>query len=360
MSEKRKRILFQISFVFFSMLIIEVVLRAIGYKPGDMKPKWLNFHQVDSLYVINNFYTDPDGILLADSLDWAKNGIHINEGGFRSPNFSKLDSTKKKILFIGDSFTWGMSAEPLAGNCFVDLIRNETNYEVINLGIPVADPVQYEMLAQKYISALKPDYVFVIFFMGNDLMKEDRKVIPGSPFYYYSNAGALLADMDGHHFKSAQEAYNYFLNEKYYLHQPKNILEKIVAKSSLLSRLYSVRYQIQEKLEYEHVVKDTRITKKYLWQIKEIARENQVPLKFVLIPEIKEAEWPLTKYTEKYKDILADTILKKDWLLTKNSKVNYNDYPDGHLNNLGHRLYANLIESFLDSGSVSKTLPLRR
>ncbi len=347
MTEKRKRIAFQIFFVTVSFIAIEVALRSMGYQPGDIKPNWLNFHPVDSLYVINDYYTNSEGILVTDSNYWAKENVHVNEAGFRSPDFAGLDSTKKKILFIGDSFTWGMSASPVTGHCFTDLVRNETPYEIINTGIPAADPVQYEALAQKYIPELKPDYVLVMFFTGNDLMKEDRKINPDEPFYYYTNAGAILADMDGIHFKTAQAAYNYFVNEKYYLHQPKNIFEKVVAQSAVLSRLYSVRFRIKEKLAYERLIKDTGITKKYLRQIKEVAAQHNVPLKFVVIPEIKEAEISVEKYRQKYIDLLGDSILKDDWLIPQNNKSNFNDYPDAHLNNNGHRFYADYLKAFL-------------
>ncbi len=354
MSSTRKILLFQFLFVALALVSIEIALRFIGYQPGDMKPNWLNFHPVDSLYVVHDYYTNNEGLLVADSLHWAQQNIHINEDGFRSPDLSKLDSAKKKILFIGDSFTWGMSASPVTDNCFVDLVRNETDFEVINTGIPAADPVQYTLLAKKYIPQLKPDYVLVMFFTGNDIMKQYREVIPNEPFYYYTNAGAILADMDSLHFKTAQEAYNYFVSDKYYLHQPKNIFEKAVAKSSLLSRLYSVRFRIEEKLEYERMIKNTSITKKYLKQIKAIAAQNHVPCKLVLIPEIKEADMPVEKYLKKYSDLLGDTSLQNDWLVPQNSKTYFNDYPDAHLNNKGHRFYGDYLKDFLQNYFQSK------
>jgi lysophospholipase L1-like esterase len=354
MSERSKRMLFQFSFVLIALVIIEIVLRTKGYKPGDMKPNWLNFHPVDSLYVINEFYTNPEGLLLADSTTFAAQATYVNSDGFRSPDLAKIDTTKKKILFIGDSFTWGMSAKPIQDNCFADLLRNETNYEVVNLGIPAADPVQYAMLAEKYIPKIKPDYVLVMFFTGNDLMKEDRKVIPGSPYYYWSNAGALLADMDGKHFNSAQQAYNYIVNDKYYLRRSSNLFEKVIARSSLLSRLYSVRFRIKEKLEYENMLNDTRITKRYLNKIKAVAKQNHVPVKFVLIPEVKEADMPIEKYRQRYASLLDDSLLKSDWLLVQNSKTNFVDYPDAHLNNKGHRFYADFLEAFLKNAPELK------
>ncbi len=149
MNSTRKILLFQFSFIAVSLILIEFALRYMGYQPGDMKPNWLNFQPVDSLYVVHDYYTNSEGLLVADSLHWAQQNIHINEGGFRSPDFSKLDSTKKKILLIGDSFTWGMSASPVVDHCFADLVRNETDFEIINTGIPAADPVQYSLIAQK-------------------------------------------------------------------------------------------------------------------------------------------------------------------------------------------------------------------
>ena len=340
-----------IAFQFFLLLVllggVEIVMRCMGYAPGDMRPGWMNFHAVDSLVVINNFYVNDDGILIADSTFWRNGPVQINEEGFRTPAFSNLDTTKKKVVFIGDSFTWGLSAEPLNNHCFVDLLRNESDYEVINLGIPATDPPQYFTLAKKYLPRFKPDMTFIVFYMGNDLMAEDRKVNANDPIYFYTNAGAIMADIDGIHFKSAQAVYHYAMYERYFLRDPKNAFQWVVSKSALLSRIYSIRYRLAEKLKYEAVVKDSRITKKYLKQIQQVARQNNVPVKFLLIPEIKDANRGLDDYRKKFADILEDADLKNDWIIIPNSKSNFNDYPDGHLNNKGHRYYANQIETYL-------------
>lgn len=339
-------IAFQIFLLIGGLLVIEGVLRMKGYKPGDLAPNWLNFHPVDSIYDIHQFYTNSQGVLVADSNYWEAQKIHVNEEGFRSRDFNQIDTSKKKILFIGDSFTWGLSAKPL-DSCFVDLIRGVTNYEVINLGIPATDPPQYALLASEYILRFKPEMVFVIFFMGNDLMQEDRMIRPGEPFYYYTNAGAVQADIDGRHFKSAADAYKYLVNEKYFLLHPNNCLEWIISKSALLSRLYSIRFRIKEKMEFERSIKDSHITKKYLKAIKDIARENHVPFKFVLIPEIKEADMSSEKSLKRYADILQDNDLRDDWLIPANTAGNFTPYPDAHLNNGGHKKYADFLLRFL-------------
>jgi hypothetical protein len=319
-----------------------------------MKPNWLNFKPVDTLEIQTQFYTNNEGLFVADSVAQSKFGIKVNSEGFRSPCFCALDSNKKRVLLIGDSFTWGMSAQPVENNCYADILRNETAFEIINTGIPAADPVQYAAIAQKYIPTLKPDYVLVIFFMGNDLMMYDRPSIPGEPYCYPTNAGAILADIDGKHFSNVNDAYRYVAFEKYYLKNTGNIAETIISKSALLSRLYSLKYRIEEKIRYEKNVKNTGITKKYLNKIKQVCAGNNVPVKYVLIPEVKEADWPLENYVKKYADLLQDSSLRNDWILFENSKDNFMGYPDAHLNNKGHRYYGDKLKAFLKNTAELK------
>jgi len=347
MRSKLKLISFQLLLLLLLLGAIEMGMRVMGYSPGDMRPNWMNFHPVDSLVVINNFYVNHEGILIADSNFWKNGPVHINEEGFRSPPFTSIDTNKKEVLFIGDSFTWGLSAEPLVNHCFVDLVRNETRYEVINLGIPATDPPQYAALAQKYIPRFLPAVTFIVFYMGNDLLTEDRQLTPDEPFYYYTNAGAIFADIDGRHFKTAQQAYHYAMYEKYFLNNPKNAFEWVISKSALLSRIYSLRFRWEEKMKNESAIKDSRVTKKYLKQIQQVAKQNNVVVKFILVPEIKDANKNLDDYRTRFADILNDPDLKDDWLLLPNSKDNFNNYPDGHLNNKGHRHYADFIEEYL-------------
>lgn len=247
MKERSKRVIFQVSFVLVCCVIIEFVLRGMGYPPGDLRPNWLWFDPVDSLYVIHDYYTNDKGLLVADKDYWAKEKIAINSAGFRGKEFTELDSTKKKVLIIGDSFTWGMSASPFQDSSYCDLLARETDYEIVNTGIPAADPPQYLKIAEEYSAQIKPDIILVLFFMGNDLMKEDRAVIPNRPFYYWTNAGAVLADIDGKHFDNAQDAYNYLSNEKYFLKHPVRWYEKVISKSALLSRLYAARFRIEDR-----------------------------------------------------------------------------------------------------------------
>lgn len=349
MSERKKRLLFQLGFVAVACLVMELALRFMGYQPGDIRPGWLWFNPVDSLYTINDFYTNHKGLLVADSGYWAKENLYINQDGFRGKEISQLDTAKKKILFIGDSFTWGMSASNFYDSSMCDLLAKNTPYEIINTGIPAADPAQYAQVAKLYIPQIKPDFVFVLFFMGNDLMKQEREIMPDKGFYYWTNAGAILTDYDGKHFDNVQDAYNYAVNERYFLKQPHHWYEHIINKSALLSRLYSLKYRIREKIEYEELTKHPDITLKHLQQIVSIADSNAVPVKIVLIPEAKEADMELTKYKEKYNALLNAPGINNTWLYPAPGKQYFRLNRDGHLNNEGHIYYYQYLKQQLDN-----------
>jgi hypothetical protein len=346
MASRKKILLFQFSFIMVMVGVIEIVMRLVGHQPGDLRPRWLNFAPVDTLTVIPDFVTNSEGLVVANKDLLKGPGVFINVDGFRNKEFAQIDSAKKKVLLIGDSFTWGLSAKPL-DSCFADILQRETDYEIINLGIPVADPPQYLALAQKYVLELKPDLILVVFFMGNDLMIHDRLIAPYKAVYHHTNAGAIYADIDGKHFATPEKAYRYVTTEKYYLHHPANIFEKIVNKSALLSRLYSLRFRMMEKKAYEQAARNSGVSKKYLEGIMEVAQQNEVLVRFVLIPEIKEVDISVEKYTEKYADLLKDSSLKDYWLIPQNENSYFNDYPDAHLNNKGHRFYGDYIKSFL-------------
>ncbi|MBK7147239.1 MAG: SGNH/GDSL hydrolase family protein [Bacteroidetes bacterium] len=342
-------LLFWLFLLFVAAIAIEISLRWMGFHPGDLRPNWLSFKAVDSLYIIKQFKTGKDGILIADSTYWATQNVAINSNGFRTLNFDKIDSSKKKVLVIGDSFTWGLSANPIQDSSFCDLLSKAFNLQVINLGIPAVDPLQYSLIAQKYVSVLKPDVVFVMFFSGNDFMTYDRRVIPNSEMFYWTNAGAIAADIDGQHFADVQSAYDYLYEEKYYLKKPKSKIEYIISSSSLLSRLYALKFRVEEKRLSLQTIHSPAITLKYLYQILNLCNASKVPLRFVFIPEVKEVE---KDFASKYKVLLGDSRLKENWLVPEYKYEDYKDYPDGHWNNDGHRFMAKYLEEIL-AGNIN-------
>jgi len=331
------------STLIFILVGTEILLRTVGFKPGDLRPSLTYFKPVDSLYEISDFVTNSEGVLVANQVYFKKQGVFINQDGFRTKSFTTIDNTKRKIMFIGDSFTWGMSAEPFFKNSFCDLLAQDSSLEIINLGIPAADPVQYFSLSEKYIPQLTPNVLYVMFYMGNDLMRIDR-TNTGQPYYYWTNAGAIYTDIDGLHFTSSKEAYDYLVTKKLFIRQPKNKKEWLVSKSALLARLFSLKFRWKEKQEFEKARNHPQLTVKYLNRIAEICVAYNCELNIVIIPEAKDANLTLEKYYKKYGALLNDATLHKYFYVPNVQPEWYGKGDNPHLNNLGHFAYYQLIK----------------
>ena len=338
-----KYILIQTVILIVIFTMGELRLRWQGYTPGDLRPSWSNFHPVDSLVVYPDFIMDSTGILIGNVERLRAAGLAINSNGFRTSEFRDMDTARHKILLIGDSYTWGLSAQPL-DSCFADQLKNKLDATIINLGIPSTDPAQYDALARRYVPLLKPEKVVVMFYLGNDIMAKPRAIVPFRPFYYYTNAGAMMADDGDIHLSSAREAYEYYTHQKFFLLHPAGLLEQVISRSALLSRIYSVKYRWAEKHAVDGAITDMSVTQRYLYSIVDICRSHHCQLQVILIPEMKEADQPRAFFEKKYKGFFGDSILSKySYIPAGNSSRYYVSYPDGHLNNAGHSFYAEKI-----------------
>jgi hypothetical protein len=79
-----------------------------------------------------------------------------------------LNSNKKKILFIGDSF--------VNGDCVhnADVISNNLKeFTTVNLGLSGNDPYVYSSLANIFIPIVQPDYVVLVFYMNDNTKDGD-------------------------------------------------------------------------------------------------------------------------------------------------------------------------------------------
>ncbi len=75
----------------------------------------------------------------------------------------ELESQKKKILLIGDSF----SARPLG--YVADLRKNDTTSTIINSSIPGTGIRQHNLILKNRLQLVQPDEVIYQFYLGNDL-----------------------------------------------------------------------------------------------------------------------------------------------------------------------------------------------
>ncbi len=93
--------------------------------------------------------------------------VQINNLGFRGPE-THIEKSKKRILIIGDSFTFGWGV--IEDSTWIHrLAVKYPNVEFLNLGQGGNHPGDYVQVAKRSVPRLKPDFVMVCVLQGNDL-----------------------------------------------------------------------------------------------------------------------------------------------------------------------------------------------
>jgi hypothetical protein len=118
--------------------------------------------------------------------------IHVahNSFGIRDIEFKPDDDPT--ILFLGDSFDWGVDAE--ADERFTDLLRGHVpGYKILNVGVSGYGTDQEYLLLQRLWARTRPSIVVLIFCTDNDRLDNTTNVrYNGYHRPYYTTA------MDGH------------------------------------------------------------------------------------------------------------------------------------------------------------------
>lgn len=219
----------------------------------------------------------------------------LNTDGFRGIEFKNYRTTKKKILLLGDSFTWGHSTKNKTSS-FADLLLAK-GYVVYNTGISGADPAQYLAVAKKYVAQLKPDYVVVNFFMGNDIQYYKRSIVPYMPIHYSCNASNLIACPNGIYFANQQQAYQFV---KAHYHIPiHNWFDKFCSLTATGTLLWKVMAKFNFHVstipvEYEAYWKATEkykstlpVCNDELKEVQRICESNGAKFHLIAMPEIR-------------------------------------------------------------------------
>lgn len=266
----------------------------------------------------------------------------VNDDGYRSISFRGNYGKRKKILLLGDSFTFGYSAQNLTSS-FADILLAK-GYAVFNTGISGADPAQYLQVARKYIAELKPDYVIVNFYMGNDIVYFNRTPQPHTPIHYATNAGNLLSCPGGIYFSTAGESYKFVV--AHYTIPHDYLLGRICATTAIttlgwkvLSKLNKVTTNPRMYDAYWQKVHQMETTEPacnaQLQAIQQLALANHTQFLLLAIPDLK---WPGLRKVEDVPGLFKG-------LPYAVPPVTENDYKhaDGHYNDEGHRKHAEYI-----------------
>lgn len=298
-------------------------------------------HFLDSLLAVPDSLLDPVGRAYLDYR------LHpVNAEGFRSLPFQRFDSSnRKKVLLIGDSFTFGWSARPWT-NAFADCLSS-MGYIVYNAGITATDPSQYLAVADKYIPMLQPDAVVVNVFLGNDVVYYPHTPRSGEPFYYPTNAGVMMAEPGCERLPSPDSAYRFYRDEYFVLHK-KGLLNQLAGKTSIGMLGWKVMAKLGletgRNTSYWRRNRDCRaekpLTEGYLKKIQELARAQGTDFLCGVIPDMGNLNPDLEK---DYPGLFTDLPVA----LPPVDISHYNE-EEQHFNPAGHAFYARFLHGLLD------------
>ncbi|HTY45923.1 MAG TPA: SGNH/GDSL hydrolase family protein [Patescibacteria group bacterium] len=116
----------------------------------------------------------------------------INADGFRGRNIVHTRAKNKRILFLGDSYTFGWSVnddQAYPHQLENLLLQNNYDAEIVNLGVPAYNTVQeYQLLCQK-LDVYNPDVVILAYVMND---AEPQNIVPLAPEIKYQCASSWL------------------------------------------------------------------------------------------------------------------------------------------------------------------------
>lgn len=165
------------------LFILEAFLQFIDYMPGALNLYMANPNRAGSFRLKPNL----DIITKVGARDVI---IKTNSHGMRWREVSlDIPQTKKRVAFMGDSFTFGLWADKVENSLVgvFDALLESHNFEVLNFGVPAYGFEDMELQIKEHVLPFQPDYIVLMFYSGNDFLD----TYLGTERYYVSKRGVL-------------------------------------------------------------------------------------------------------------------------------------------------------------------------
>lgn len=362
-----------LSSVFFSLLLVELFLKFI--KPqktySRIPQTGSNCYKKEELY-----YTSlkPNTKCEYNSQEY-KTKVNINNLGFRDTKDISEKTDKKRIVFIGDSFTFGQGVSDTES--YPKIVENNlVNAEVINAGMPGSELTWSYLMLKNRIVNLKPDTVVIGFYLGNDLFDLkyfDWENIDENGLPEKISTKFEFVDSDG---------------TRRYSSVPFRYKIPILRESHifiLLTELINGQINFSEKespitlngspclivLNCNLLEEEEKKAKKLLLEMKKIADQNNINLVIAILPWEYQLPRNLTSksgievlvksenrhhFINKFTNYLNENFIKNINILDAfekyqgSEKVFYSE--DRHWTKEGHEIVGNAISEFLNSSET--------
>ncbi len=171
-------------------------------------------------FLLRLVYTPSPVLELGDIRPWEdyEYSPKPNPMGFREGSLNEIIFQEEyvRILFLGDSFTFGQGVEK-GESLFPDIIERrlnstderkgpKTRYHIFNAGWPGGNPKTWYSHLVKLFPIYQPDYVFAIFFLRDgtplcsslrcweEVIEEIKSKYTGGFLYRHTSLGRLIGD----------------------------------------------------------------------------------------------------------------------------------------------------------------------
>jgi len=360
--KKIKFALFTLLFLIVIILVIaEIALAILHYDStyARMKgfsveqSKWWTCDSVNGPRYVANQLSRSDSEYFKNEF-WYYNRLKIvnNEGYHDRDEFTQksADNDSLKVLFAGDSFTWGASAD--VDSSYVDVFEQDIKKTypsiVWNTGIPATGTNHALFTTKKFLPVQQSNYVILGFYVGNDF---SDNLLPFNQLVFNNLASCYnLWDYDKD-FKPFQitkkEAFKKATGS--YPMEDLNFLQKIFIRSraitffgelkdKLVNRLSGRKQQVNEE-EY-------KMTEIYLKQLNDYVKENNAELIVVVIPAADDLKEKEAHYLNAIKILDGLSIPHVENINLLNND-NYLKTGGGHWKNSGHIIAGHALSKYL-------------
>lgn len=371
---KMKRVFQNILLLFLSitigLIIIEFVVRQIDQEQ----------YAKNSLYFITDysiFAYIPNKHINFERQEFVAD-IKINSKGIRDYEYDhEKKENVRRIAMLGDSFiaAFQVPLEKSVSNKLEKLLNENSEskirYEVLNMGLGGTGPTPQVIFLEKEGIKYDPDIVISNLFVANDFVKVDFGVSGVIPKEIFENSNNL----ENVSFKVTKiQKLKNFIFRNYFTY---SYLNKIISDTKYQENDEAAypELNIYKKQYPEYVGKNLEKLKVILKHLKTYTDEKEIKLLIVLIPMKEQVdERKFSELMDKYKldksqleikkaqEILLEfggknSITMLDMLpgFSKRNKNNTFYFEiDGHWNEKGHKLAANLIyEKLINEGFIS-------
>ena len=186
-------VVFLIFIVLVSVSIFEALLKIFSYEPHNKMNGYTLLYDEDFLFRIKPLCATD-----------------INDLGYRGTHFDhKRTETKKRVLFLGDSFVMGHNVSP--GETIAAGLGKSlgSGYEVFNMGVMAYGPDQSLVVLMEHGLDLEPDMVILGIFPANDFQDVQRNRL-----YSLDGGGRLVRNAENVVTENLSKSWTFFLFDR--------------------------------------------------------------------------------------------------------------------------------------------------